>query len=180
MVAQGLSCIPADRHREGLLLDMSATKNFVLGYQNHPSFARGPFVRWSEVRKATEQGMKDCAVQPANPDLRVRHFSGGNQQKLIFARETYHGPKVLIAMHPTRGVDVGAIQLIHRKLLDLRAQGVAILLVSSELDEILALADRIIVMENFEIRASFAAGECDETALGLAMSGALQEASYVR
>lgn len=179
MVEAGLACIPADRHREGLLLDRSATKNFVLGYQDHPAFSFGPFIRWPQVRQATLKGMADCAVQPANPDLPMRHFSGGNQQKLIFARETYHKPKILIAVHPTRGVDVGAIQLIHRQLLELRAQGVAVLLVSSELDEILALADRIVVMENFEIRASFAADECDETALGLAMSGAMKETRHV-
>ena len=172
MIETGLGCIPADRHEEGLLLARNAVQNFILGHQNQKSFRAGPFIRWSAVRRATEEGMASCAVVPKKLDLELSRFSGGNQQKLIFAREIHHRPKLLIAFHPTRGVDIGAINLIHKKLLELRAEGLAILLISSELDEILALSDRIAVLENFAIAKTFDGGACDETALGLAMTGA--------
>lgn len=172
MVEAGLGCIPADRHEEGLLLARNAVQNFILGHQRQVGFRAGPFIRWSAVRRATEDGMASCAVVPKNLDLELARFSGGNQQKLIFAREIHHKPKLLIAFHPTRGVDIGAIHLIHKKLLELRAEGLAILLISSELDEILALSDRIAVLENFAIAKIFDGGACDETALGLAMTGA--------
>ncbi len=172
LTAAGLGCVPADRHHEALLLDRSAVQNFLLGYQKRKSFRFGPFVRWSTVRRATVQGMENFGVVPQLPDLSLRNFSGGNQQKLIIAREVHHRPKLLIAVHPTRGVDIGAIQIIHRKLLELKAQGLAILLISSELDEIIALSDRIAVLENFGISKTFEGGTCNEKELGLAMSGA--------
>ncbi|MCX6129502.1 MAG: ABC transporter ATP-binding protein [Proteobacteria bacterium] len=173
VTAAGLGCIPADRHREAVLLDWTAIQNFLLGYQRQACFRLGPFIRWQTVAEATRKGMKSCDVQPLNPDLELKYFSGGNQQKFVIAREIYHRPKLLIAVHPTRGVDIGAIQLIHKTLLDLRAQGMAVLLISSELDEIIALSDRILVMENYRVTASFSGETCDETALGLAMSGGM-------
>ncbi len=172
MTAAGVGYIPADRHKEAILLDQSATRNFVLGYQDHPSFRFGPFLRWGAIHQATVNGMKLFEVSPLQPDLPIKRFSGGNQQKIVVARALQHQPRLLIAVHPTRGVDVGAIQLIHKKLLELRSQGLAILLISSELDEILALADRILVMENYRVAARFTGNACNETALGLAMSGA--------
>ncbi|MBC7658108.1 MAG: ABC transporter ATP-binding protein [Chitinophagaceae bacterium] len=171
MVASGLGCIPADRHHEGLLLDRSAVQNFALGHENNPKFRSGPFLRWKQIRAATATGMDICQVNPRLPDLLLKDFSGGNQQKLIIAREIHDKPRLLIAFHPTRGIDVGAIELLHKKLLELRAEGMAIILISSELEEILALSDRIAVMENYRISRTFLGGRCDETELGLAMSG---------
>ncbi len=169
----GIGHIPADRHREGLDLTKSARDNFALTHLDRAEFRWGPFVRWSAITKACEEAMRSCDVQPPIAKLPAGAFSGGNHQKLIFARETFHQPKLLIAMQVTRGVDIGAIQLLHQKLLALRAQGTAILLISSELDEILALSDRIAVLENYRIVLEREAKACDETLLGLAMSGSL-------
>ena len=177
VMAAGIGHIPADRHREGLDLDKSASENFFLSHTRDRNFYFGPFIRWKKVREATEGAMKGCDVQPPLPDLKLHAFSGGNQQKLIFARETYRPLRLLIAMQVTRGVDIGAIQLLHRKLLELRDQGTAILLISSELDEILALSDRIAVLENYRIVSDKEAAAVDETYLGLAMSGSLHQAN---
>jgi general nucleoside transport system ATP-binding protein len=110
-------------------------------------------------------------VRPAEPRLRLSAFSGGNQQKLVLAREIGSDPRILLVGQPTRGVDIGAIEFIHRRLVDLRDAGQAILLVSVELDEILALADRILVMAGGRIAGEFAPAEATEEKLGLMMAG---------
>jgi simple sugar transport system ATP-binding protein len=111
-------------------------------------------------------------VGPAAVDALASGLSGGNQQKLIFARELSRQPRFILAAQPTRGVDVGAIEMIHRKLLEARTQGVGVLLLSSELDEILGLSDRILVLYRGQWVAEFRRGEADERAIGLAMGGA--------
>jgi general nucleoside transport system ATP-binding protein len=112
-------------------------------------------------------------VRPPDPDLRASKFSGGNQQKLVLAREAWAGPQVLLVGQPTRGVDIGAIEFIHARLRELRDAGGAVLVVSSELDEVLALADRVVVMNAGRIAGERPVEQCDETTLGLLMAGGL-------
>ena len=116
--------------------------------------------------------MQSFDVRPGNPKLKSASFSGGNQQKLILARELDKNPEVLLVGQPTRGVDIGAIELIHKKLVDMRDEGCAVLLVSVELDEIMALSDRIVVMCEGEIVGEMRGREADKTTLGLMMANA--------
>lgn len=137
----GLACVPEDRHRRGLILDFTLRENLLLGRHHHRSDGPAMFTRSG----ATEM-LERFDVRPPNIRARASQLSGGNQQKVIVAREFTRGAKVLIASQPTRGVDLGAIEFIHGKLLELREQGTGILLVSAELSEILALSDRVAVM----------------------------------
>jgi simple sugar transport system ATP-binding protein len=136
----GIACIPEDRQRKGMILDFTLRENLLLGRHHDRKSAR----------QLTGAGcralLEEFDVRPANPALRASQLSGGNQQKVIVAREFTRGAPLLIASQPTRGIDLGAIEFIHRKLLELRASGVAILLVSAELGEVLALSDRVAVM----------------------------------
>jgi general nucleoside transport system ATP-binding protein len=168
----GVGVIPQDRHREGLLLGSPVLDNFLLGLHRRKEFLRGPFVRWRTVAAKAALAMEAYDVRPRAVETAAGGLSGGNQQKLIIAREFQRDPRFLVAAQPTRGVDVGAIESIHRRILDARARGTGVLLVSSELDEILALSDRILVMYEGRIVARFRRGEADERQLGLSMGGA--------
>jgi len=161
--ARGIAHVPEDRHRRGLLLDFSVAENAVLGAHRERPVAWGAghvFLDRRAVRSRAETIVATCDVRPTNVDLPVRALSGGNQQKLIVGRESSVGrdtvPRLLLVAQPTRGVDIGAIEFIHHSLVQLRDDGCAILLVSSELDEVMALSDRLIVMQNGRI-----AGEVD-------------------
>jgi ABC-type uncharacterized transport system ATPase subunit len=121
--------------------------------------------------------MERFDVRPRNPDLAARNFSGGNQQKLVLAREIERSPDLLLVGQPTRGVDIGAIEFIHQRILELRDAGKAVLLVSVELEEILSLSDRIAVMFDGRIMGERAAASTDETELGLLMAGMTGEAA---
>jgi len=146
---RGLGHVPEDRLRRGLVPDMSLAENAVLGAQRDPRFARGPFralLRPAAIRAWTAGLLDAAGVRPADPDLPARALSGGNQQKLVVARELAREPALLLVAQPTRGVDVGAIEAIHRDLVAWRDAGAGILLVSSELEEAMALADRLLVM----------------------------------
>jgi simple sugar transport system ATP-binding protein len=170
----GIAHIPEDRHRRGLLLDASLAENAILGVHDRPPAVARPgsvLLDWAAIRGRTEQILRDFDVRPPQPDLAAAALSGGNQQKLIVGREFGLPPALLLVAQPTRGVDIGAIEFIHRKLVALRDAGCAILLVSAELEEIMALADRIVVMHGGAI-----AGEADPTttttqAIGLMMAG---------
>ena len=176
-----LAHVPEDRHKRGLVLPFDAWESAALGYQDAPRYTtRGPLA-WMRQRTMRE----DCAtmmerydVRPRNPQLRSSKFSGGNQQKLVLAREAYTGtggerpPRVLLVGQPTRGVDIGAIEFIHARLREMRDAGGAVLVVSSELDEILALADRVIVMNAGRIAGELPIADCSEAALGRLMGGA--------
>ncbi len=173
----GLGHIPEDRHKDGMVGPFEAWETSVLGYHRDPGHARGPWLLEKAIKAITRRRMVDYDVRPRDERLRTAAFSGGNQQKLICAREMARGPKVLLVGQPTRGVDVGAIELIHARLRDLRAAGTAILLVSVELDEILALADRILVMVDGRFTGELAAADATERSLGLLMAGVEHEAA---
>ena len=169
---RGLGVIPADRIREGLLLERPLTENFLLGFQRDSRFAsRFGVLAPARARAAAAAGMEEFDVRPRDPDAIAGRLSGGNQQKLIIARELSRRIRLLIAAQPTRGVDVGAIEFIHQKIFEARNSGVGVLLVSSELSEVMTLSDRIVVMYGGRIVASFARGEADEKTLGLWMAG---------
>ncbi|MBL7715218.1 MAG: ABC transporter ATP-binding protein [Bdellovibrionales bacterium] len=167
----GVGWIPEDRHKEGLLLQKSLRENFLLGQTRREQFCKNGWIRWNSVDASLKQGMEDFDVRPRNIHALAGGLSGGNQQKLIIARELDRRPNFLVVAQPTRGVDVGAIEFIHRRLVGLREEGAGILLISSELDEILALSDRILVMYSGKIVAEFARGEVDAMKLGVKMGG---------
>jgi ABC-type uncharacterized transport system ATPase subunit len=173
--ALGVGVVPEDRHREGLLLEQSVRDNFLLGLQRRKPFARMGFVNQRALDRAVLKAVEEYDVRPRAVDAIVGRFSGGNQQKLIIAREFERKPDFFIAAQPTRGVDVGAIEFIHRRIFRARDEGAGVLLVSSELDEILTLSDRILVIYGGEIVAEFRRGQATEQELGLCMSGALRQ-----
>jgi simple sugar transport system ATP-binding protein len=166
--------VPEDRQRRGLVMPFAATENLILGYQDDSACGRGPLLDWPSITDRARARFEAYDIRPPEPALRAALFSGGNQQKLVLAREFERDPKLLIVGQPTRGVDIGAIEFIHKRLLALRDRGKAILLVSVELDEIRALADRILVMFAGRI-AGERPPETGEHALGLLMTGAAAE-----
>jgi ABC-type uncharacterized transport system ATPase subunit len=165
----GVGHIPEDRLLMGLVPAFTAAESSLLGDQRE-AWCGGLLLRHGAIDTRTASRMRDYDVRPPNPHLQTSLFSGGNQQKLVCAREMERHPKLLLVGQPTRGVDIGAIELIHRRLLDLREAGAAILLVSVELDEIRALADRILVMADGAIVGEVSAA-CGERELGLLMAG---------
>jgi ABC-type uncharacterized transport system ATPase subunit len=167
----GVGVIPEDRHREALLLNRPVTESFLLGLQRHAPYSRSGLLSESALRSQTMKAMEEYDVRPRRLDIEARGLSGGNQQKLIIARELQRNPKLLIAAQPTRGVDVGAIEFIHRKILEARTRGAGVLLISSELDEVMSLSDRILVMFDGKIVAEFAHDQTDEKTLGRFMGG---------
>ena len=173
---QGLAHVPEDRLRSGLLRRASAAGSAILGYQDDPAY-RGRLGLLSPG-KVTAHGrrlMHDYDVRPGDPALRSALLSGGNQQKLVLGREIEREPSVLLVGQPTRGVDIGGIDAIHQRLLACRAAGKAVLVVSVELEEILALADRILVMFDGRLLGELMANEATEQRLGLLMAGVGQE-----
>jgi simple sugar transport system ATP-binding protein len=172
-----LAHVPEDRHAVGLVMSFPAWESAVLGYQNLPKYRRGAAMNHAAMRDATRQMQERFDVRPRDENLGSSKFSGGNQQKLILAREIGEQPTVLLVGQPTRGVDIGAIEFIHGQLRALRDAGCAVLLVSSELDEILALADRVVVMNCGRITGELAIADCDEKRLGLLMAAQEERAA---
>ncbi len=170
----GVAHIPEDRHRRGLLLEFGLDENSILGVHYRPPITTLPgdvVLDEGEIRRRTVDIIGRFDVRPPNPVLPARALSGGNQQKLIIGREFELNPKVLLVSQPTRGVDIGAIEFIHRQLVGLRDAGCAVLLVSAELEEVTSLADRLLILHNGKI-----AGEVDPTIatqaqIGLLMTG---------
>ncbi|HTG85436.1 MAG TPA: heme ABC transporter ATP-binding protein, partial [Pyrinomonadaceae bacterium] len=155
----GIAHIPEDRHRRGLLLDFSLAENSILGVHYRPpiaAFAGNIFLDDSAIQRRANEIIQAFDVRPPNAMLPARALSGGNQQKLIIGREYRVDPKLLLVSQPTRGVDIGAIEFIHRQLVRLRDDGCAILLVSAELEEVTSLSDRLLVIHEGKI-----AGEVD-------------------
>jgi simple sugar transport system ATP-binding protein len=170
----GLAHVPEDRHRMGLVTRFSAKENAILGYHSDEKYGAGVFLDRAAILAACQGQMERFDVRPRDPELKCANFSGGNQQKIVLAREIEQDPDVMIIGQPTRGVDVGAIEAIHRKLIELRDAGKAILLVSVELDEIRGLSDRILVMFDGRVMGELP-GDADEREIGLLMSGVAQE-----
>ncbi len=165
----GLSHIPADRLRRGLVRELSVAENLVLGRQREA--ARGPWLGGASLHERARAPLEAFDVRPRDPGLAAGRLSGGNQQKLVAASELTRAARALLAAHPTRGVDLGAVDAIHRRLLAAREQGLGVLLVSSELTEILALADRILVMTGGRLVHETTPAATDERTLGLWMTG---------
>jgi general nucleoside transport system ATP-binding protein len=148
---RGIAHIPEDRHRRGLLLEFSLDENAILGVHYRPPITTYPgavILDEREIRRRTTDIIARFDVRPPDPELPARALSGGNQQKLIIGRELELGPKLLLVSQPTRGVDIGAIEFIHRKLVALRDEGCAVLLVSAELEEVMSLSDRLLIIHN--------------------------------
>jgi simple sugar transport system ATP-binding protein len=170
-----LGHVPEDRHARAMVMDFAAWESGVLGFEGLAVYSGGGFLRRRRMRGDTEAMMERFDVRPRAPELRSGKFSGGNQQKLVLARELGQAPRVLIVGQPTRGVDIGAIEFIHGQLRKMREAGCAILLVSSELDEILALSDRVIVMNAGRITGERPVQACTEAELGMLMTQAARE-----
>ncbi len=168
----GVGVIPDDRIRDGLLGDQTVRNNFLLGLQRRKPFSRNGILSVRSLTREVSRAIEEFDIRPPNADAIAGSLSGGNQQKLIIAREFRFSPRFFIAAQPTRGVDVGAIEFIHKRIIEARTAGSGVLLISSELEEILALSDRILVMYGGRIVAEFNRGEATEQALGLHMGGA--------
>ncbi len=173
----GLGHVPEDRLRMGLVATMAAAENAILGYHRRPAYSARFLLRRRYIHATCAGWLERYDIRPRAPTLPAIAFSGGNQQKLVVARELEHDPDLLLVGQPTRGVDIGAIEFIHARLVALRDSGKALLLVSVELDEILALADRILVMFDGRIVGEVAAEEADERRIGLLMAGITAEAA---
>jgi len=165
----GLSHIPEDRHRRGLIMEYTVGDNLILGLQKN--FSRNGIIDRSRVMENAMEEISTFDIRPPSPVLASRALSGGNQQKVVVAREMGRAFSVLLASQPTRGVDVGAIEFIHQQLLAARAQGKAILLVSAELNEVLALSDRVAVMYRGKFAVVMPTAEATEEKLGEYMIG---------
>ncbi len=167
----GVGIFPEDRLRFGVVGNMSAAENFVLGYQRSSLFSKRGWLKETTLKNHYVTASEAFDIRPRNPDLQVKRFSGGNQQKIVVAREVRAEPQLIVAIHPTRGVDIGAIQIIYGELLKAKARGAGVLLISSELDELLELADRLYVLYQGKIVAEFAKSEFNEQKIGIAMGG---------
>ena len=171
---QGIGHIPEDRHRRGLVLDFTLAENLALhDYRKSPNSRLG-WLRPGRIVRAARRLLKEFDVRGGGPQTRAAALSGGNQQKVVVAREVSRDPKVLIAAQPTRGLDVGAIEFVHRRLVEERNDGRAVLLISLEIDEILSLSDRILVIYEGRIVAEYGP-DVTEQELGIAMTGGARE-----
>ena len=168
----GLGLIPPDRHRMGVVLELSVADNLVLDDYDRPPFARWLMRQFQAIATYARRLVRTFDIRVETPDQPVSSLSGGNQQKLVVARQLGTLPKVLIAGQPTRGVDVGSIEFIHRQIVSERDRGLAVLLVSSELDEVLSLADRVAVLYRGRIVGLLDASDADRDRVGLLMAGA--------
>ncbi|HEY6585523.1 MAG TPA: ABC transporter ATP-binding protein [Gaiellaceae bacterium] len=168
----GLGHIPEDRHVRGLVLDFSLAENLALHDFEKEPYSRLGWLRPGRMIAAARRLLKEFDVRGGGPKTRAAALSGGNQQKVVIAREVARDPRVLIAAQPTRGLDVGAIEFVHRRLVEERDEGRAVLLISLELDEVLSLSDRILVIYEGRIVAEYGP-EVSEQELGIAMTGGL-------
>lgn len=168
---RGIAYVPQDRHHDGLILDFDLVENSILRDFHKVPFSHGGLLNYRNARSYTEKLIRDFDVRPPDSTRKASELSGGNQQKVILAREVSRDPNLLIAVQPTRGLDVGAIEGIHRQLLRLRDMGKAILLVSLELDEILGLSDRIAVIHDGQLVDVVPGKDATRNQLGLLMTG---------
>jgi simple sugar transport system ATP-binding protein len=172
----GIGYIPEDRHRHGLLLDATLWENRILGHQTEPPNAAGWLINQAGARRDTERIVTAYDVRTPGIDVAAGALSGGNQQKLIVGREMSHAPKVLIAAHPTRGVDVGAQAAIWDHIRQARRDGMGVLLISADLDELIGLSDKLRVIYRGRFVATADPATVTPEQLGLAMTGAADQA----
>jgi simple sugar transport system ATP-binding protein len=166
-----LARIPEDRHAEGLMGDMTVTENVIAETYRSPAFCYLGFINWASARRFAEEIIAKYQVKCQSPDAHVRLLSGGNMQKIILGRVMANSPKVIIANQPTRGLDVGAVAYVHEQLLAARMRGAAILLISEDLDELLALSDQIAVMYGGRISDPLPRHRVNISEIGLKMAG---------
>lgn len=171
VTSSGVGYIPEDRHKRGLVLDFSLSENTILGSHRGKNFKKGLGLDYKKIREYSRKIIKEFDVRTPNERVNAKSLSGGNQQKLIIARELDRDPALLIASQPTRGLDVGAIEFVHHRLIEQRNRGKAVLLVSLELDEIMSLSDRIAVMYDGKIVDIVDAKDTTELELGIMMAG---------
>ena len=167
----GVAHVPEDRHAMGMVLPFTAAESAVLGYENQSQLGEGFWFSPKKLEAYCADLMERFDIRPQNPKLKSNLFSGGNQQKVVLAREMSAEPSILLVGQPTRGVDIGAIEFIHQQLIEMRDRGCAILLISVELDEILSLSDRIMVMNAGESMGIVDKKDVDTQAIGLMMTG---------
>lgn len=171
IIEKGISHIPEDRHKRGLILDFSLFENAIIGQHKKDKFSKGQVMKYPEIKEYTRELIENFDIRTPNEVIKSGSLSGGNQQKLIAAREISKNPDLLIAAQPTRGLDVGAIEYIHKRLIEERNKDKAVLLVSLELDEVLALSDRIGVIYDGAIVGIMDAKKATERKLGILMAG---------
>ena len=173
----GVGHVPEDRQRVGLIMSFEACESAMLGFHDQPAFGRGILFDRRAIVADAARIMEAFDVRPRAPLLRTANFSGGNQQKIVLAREIDHDPRIMLVGQPTRGVDIGAIEFIHKRIVAERDAGKAILLVSVELDEIFALSDRIIVLCGGRVTGERRPEETNPQDLGLLMAGVSERAA---
>jgi simple sugar transport system ATP-binding protein len=170
-IRAGIGRIPEDRHHEGIVGALTIAENLALETLRGAQVARGGFLKFTAMRERAQTAIRDYDVRCPGPDAPIRLLSGGNIQKVILARVFDRSPRVVLANQPTRGLDVGATAEVHRRLLEARARGVAIVLISEDLDELLALSDRVAVMARGRLSAPHAVEAVTREQLGLMMAG---------
>jgi general nucleoside transport system ATP-binding protein len=170
-IEAGLGHIAEDRHKRGLVLKYSLAENAILGIHYKTPFAKGVFMNYNKVKEYARNLIANYDVRTPNEDVEASALSGGNQQKMVVAREIEKNPELIIAAQPTRGLDVGAIEYIHKRLVEERDNGRAVLLVSLELDEVMSLADKIAVIYDGNIVDILDAKDASEQKLGILMAG---------
>jgi simple sugar transport system ATP-binding protein len=167
----GVAFIPEDRHRQGLVLPMKVWENMMLGYHTKKDFLKGRSLNLKAIRGFTKNKVEEYGVRLSSIEQPIEGLSGGNQQKVILGRELSRGPKVIVASQPTRGLDVGAAEFVHKELLKMRKKGSAILFISADLEEVLSISDRVGVIYNGKITAEFRPEEVTPEDIGVYMLG---------
>lgn len=175
-INKGIGHVPEDRTTMGLVGNMSIKSNLILGYQDKPDISKNQLMRWKDIKKYALHCRDFYQIKTPDVELPVSSLSGGNQQKVVMARVLNRPQEVLVVAHPTRGLDVGAIEYIHKQILDFRDRGKAVLLISAELDEVVQLSDRLMVLFEGQIVAECDPTEYSKTQLGMLMTGTPLEA----
>ena len=175
IIDKGVGHIPEDRHKRGLVLEYTLAENMILGLHNKKPFSKNKLMNYEAINAHGKKLINEFDVRTPNEQVLAKSLSGGNQQKVIIAREFYKNPKLLIAAQPTRGLDVGAIEFVHKRLIEQRNNNKAVLLVSMELDEVMSLADRIAVIYDGRIVGVVDAENATEKELGIMMAGGIPE-----
>ena len=171
IIESGISTIPEDRHKRGLVLDFSVSENMILEKRGKAPFSKKGILNFKDIESYTQEMIDKFDIRPNDIHAIARGLSGGNQQKVILAREIDNNPDLLIAAQPTRGLDVGAIEIIHKYIVEQRDKGKAVLLISFELDEVMDLSDRIAVIYKGKIVGEKLGKDANENELGLMMAG---------